>query len=87
LVSSSEAGQELPRWTDPSRQLMIKILTDEFLARCDPVTQDMFALRMRGFSWEEIGRINGTSAHAAEKKFSQAFRRAFGRLKMFKRPN
>jgi DNA-directed RNA polymerase specialized sigma24 family protein len=85
LVSASEASKELPRWTDPSRQLMIKILTDEFLARCDSVTQDVFALRMQGFSWEEIGRTNGISAHAAEKRFSQAFRRAVGRLKMLKR--
>lgn len=84
LVSSSEAGHALtPKWTDPSRQLEVKIMVDEFLARCDSLTQDMFALRMKGFTWEEIGRIYGISPHAAEKRFSQAFRRALARLKMF----
>ncbi len=85
LVSSGEADPaSMPRWADPSRQFESKILVDEFLAQCDSVTQDMFGLRMQGFSWEEIGSIHEISAHAAEKRFSQAFRRARAKLKMLK---
>lgn len=84
LVSAEEASKA-PRWSDPSRQFDIKIMTDELLSRCDSVTQDLFALRIQGFSWQEIGGIYGISAHAAEKRFSQAFRQALTRLKMFKR--
>ncbi len=85
LVSFDEVEQT-PR-CDPSRQVESKILVDEFLARCDSVTQDMFGLRMKGYSWEEIGRIFEISAHAAEKRFSQALRRARARLKIGNRKN
>jgi DNA-directed RNA polymerase specialized sigma24 family protein len=84
LVSSPDEDLESLRRTDPSRQILIKILADEFLARCDPMTQDMFGLRMQGFTWEEIGRNLGISAHAAEKRFSQTLRRALARLKIIK---
>ena len=43
-----------------------QILVSEFLTRCDPVTRDMFYRRSQGFSWKEIGKVYGISAHAAE---------------------
>jgi len=57
-----------------------KILLDEFLTRCDPVTRDMLYRRIQGFSWKEIGRAYGISAHAAESRFSQALQRVRKRL-------
>ena len=61
--------------TDPRTSLELKILVDELLTRCDPVTRDMFYRRLRGFSWKEIGLQYGLSDHAAESRFSQALRR------------
>jgi DNA-directed RNA polymerase specialized sigma24 family protein len=61
--------------TDPRARLELKILVDELLTRCDPVTRDMFYRRLRGFSWKEIGLLYGISDHAAESRFSQALRR------------
>lgn len=58
-----------------SEQFELKVLVDELLTRCDPVIRDMFYRRMQGFSWKEIARAHGTSAHAAEARFSQAVRR------------
>lgn len=58
-----------------SEEFDLKVLVDELLTRCDPVVRDMFYRRMQGFSWKEIGRAHGTSAHAAESRFSQALRR------------
>src|SRR5205085_6713283 len=81
LVSVSEVSQTPPVWADPSREFELKILADECLAQCNSVTQDMFWRRMRGFSWEEIGKVYDVSAHAAEARFSAALRRARARLK------
>src|SRR5689334_7536414 len=67
-VSLSEAFLATVAWADPSDELYTKILLDEFLARCDFVTRDMASRRMAGSSWEEIGRIHGMSAHAAEQR-------------------
>ena len=61
--------------TDPRTKLELKILVDELLTRCDPVTRDMFYRRIRGFSWKEIGLSYGISAHAAASRFSLALRR------------
>lgn len=58
-----------------SEEFELKVLVDELLTRCDPVVRDMFYRRMQGFSWKEIARAHGTSAHAAESRFSQALRR------------
>src|SRR5438477_5126799 len=65
---------ESPNSTDPN-DLDLKILVDELLTRCDPVTREMFYRRIQGFSWEEIGRSYDISAHAAASRFSQALRR------------
>jgi len=57
-----------------------KILIDELLNRCDPITRDMFIRRNQGFSWKEIGEIYSISAHAAESRFSQALQRVRKKL-------
>jgi DNA-directed RNA polymerase specialized sigma24 family protein len=57
-----------------------KILVNELLTRCDPITQDMFIRRNQGFSWKEIGEIYSISAHAAESRFSQALQRVRKKL-------
>lgn len=58
----------------------LRILADEFLRRCDPVTRDMYYRRAQGFSWKEIATVYGISAHAAESRFSQAFQRVRKKL-------
>lgn len=63
-----------------SGDLEAKILIGEFLTRCDPVTRDMFYRRSQGFSWKEIGKVYGKSAHAAESRFSQALQRVRKKL-------
>jgi DNA-directed RNA polymerase specialized sigma24 family protein len=63
-----------------STDLESKILLDEFLTRCDPVTRDMLYRRIQGFSWKEIGKFHGISAHAAESRFSQALQRVRKKL-------
>lgn len=65
---------------DLSEEIELKVLVNEFLARCDPVTRDMFYRRMHGSSWKEIAGVYGISAHAAESKFSQALRRVRKKL-------
>ena len=57
-----------------------KILVDELLTRCDPITRDMFIRRNQGFSWKEIGEVYSISAHAAESRFSQALQRVRKKL-------
>jgi len=65
---------------NPGKDLELKILVDELLTRCDPVTRDMFYRRVQGFSWKEIGVSYGISASAAKSRFSQALRRLGVRL-------
>lgn len=65
---------------DPEAELELKILVDELLARCDPVTRDMFYRRIQGFSWKEIGLCYGVSGHAAESRFNQALHKIGVRL-------
>src|SRR5437870_2017939 len=83
VVSLSEAGQilELP-WAHSLRELENKMLLDECLAQCDSVAQDMALRRMQGLTWEEVGKIYGLSAHAAEARFSHALQQARERLKI-----
>lgn len=57
-----------------------KILMGEILGRCDPIICEMFYRRNEGFSWKEIGKKYGISAHAAESRFGQALRRVRKRL-------
>ena len=66
--------------TGYSEKLELKILADEFVTRCDPVTRDMLYRRVRGFSWKEIGEFHGISAHAAEARFSQNLSKVRQRL-------
>jgi len=66
--------------TDPRASLELKILVDELLTRCDPVTRDMFYRRIQGFSWKEIGSFYRVSGHAAESRFSQSLRRIAEKL-------
>src|SRR5437660_11539021 len=68
--------------TDPEAELELKILVDELLTRCDPVTRDMFYRRIQGFSWKEIAKVYSISAHAAESRSSQALRRVRKKLGM-----
>jgi DNA-directed RNA polymerase specialized sigma24 family protein len=60
---------------DFRRDLERKLLIEELLRTCDPITQEMFYRRIQGFSWRDIGRIYGISAHAAESRFGQALQR------------
>jgi len=71
-----------PNWASPSKHFEYKVLIDEFLTCCDHVTRDMFYRRVRGFSWNEIGRVYGISSHAAESRFSQALQRVRKKLKL-----
>jgi DNA-directed RNA polymerase specialized sigma24 family protein len=66
--------------SDPRAALEMKILVDELLTKCDPVTRDMFYRRLRGFSWIEIGLLYGISDHAAESRFRQTLRRIAEKL-------
>jgi hypothetical protein len=63
------------RWVDPSRQLEMKILSDECLAQFDFEVGDMCSRWMARYSWDEIGKIHGISGHAAELRFWNAVRR------------
>ena len=69
-----------PKGSSVSGDLETQILIGEFLTRCDPVTRDMFYRRSQGFSWKEIGKVYGISAHAAESRFSQTLQRVRRRL-------
>jgi len=83
VVSLCEAGQMAePPWADSMRELETKMLLDECLAQCDFIAQDMAWRRMQGLSWEEVGKIHGLSAHAAEARFSHALQQARARLKI-----
>jgi hypothetical protein len=62
----------------------LRVLIDEFLARCDPITQDMSFRRIQGFSWKEIGIVYSISSHAAESRFGQALQRVRKKLRLQK---
>jgi DNA-directed RNA polymerase specialized sigma24 family protein len=68
-VIAAQTGS--PNGTVYLENFELKILADEFVTRCDPVTRDMFYRRIEGFSWNEIGEWYGISGHAAEKRFSK----------------
>jgi DNA-directed RNA polymerase specialized sigma24 family protein len=82
LEAAAAVNASKPAWTDPSRQLELKILLDEFLAQFDSIIQDMLCRYLVGFSWKEIGEVHGLSAHAAETRFSHAVQQARERLKI-----
>ena len=66
--------------TDAQAELEMKILVDEVLTRCDPMTREMFYRRIQGFSWKEIASSYGISKHAAESRFGQALRKIAKKL-------
>lgn len=76
-LSQDGTGRNLP---NPNSSLEFEILIDEIMARGDAVMRDMFRRRTQGYSWKEIGRAYGISAHAAESRFSQALQRLKKRL-------
>jgi hypothetical protein len=61
--------------SNSARKLELEILVNEVLTRSDAVTRDMFYRRAEGYSWKEVGRAYGISAHVAESRFSQALRK------------
>jgi DNA-directed RNA polymerase specialized sigma24 family protein len=80
-VHLDEGQWEGIAWTDPSAQFDMKILCDEFLARCDCITQCMLRRRLQGYSWKEIGKLHGMSAHAAEERCSHVLQQVREKLK------
>jgi len=77
-VTSAEDGSL--KGTDYSEKFELKILVDEFVTRCDPVTRDMLYRRIQGLSWKEIGELYRISAHAAEARFSKRMNQIRRRL-------
>ncbi len=65
---------------DPRTWLERKILIDELLLHCDPLTRDMWRRRIEGFSWKEIGKSYRISGHAAESRFSKTLQKVRKRL-------
>jgi DNA-directed RNA polymerase specialized sigma24 family protein len=63
------------RRSSSAEKLELELLVSEILTRSDAVMRDMFYRRSEGYSWKEIGRAYGISAHAAESRFSQALRK------------
>jgi DNA-directed RNA polymerase specialized sigma24 family protein len=68
--------------SDTETDIESRILVGELLARCDPTIRDMFIRRIQGFSWKEIAKDYGVSAHAAESRYSQALRRLGRKLRL-----
>jgi hypothetical protein len=69
-------------WIDPRAQFNMKILCDQFLARFDCITQGMIRRWLQQYSWKEIGRIYGISAHAAEQRCSCVLQQLREQLKL-----
>ena len=70
----------LDKSVNPHQLIEKKILIDEFLLQCDPITREMLCRRIEGFSWKEIGHAYGISSHAAESRVSQNFQKIRNRL-------
>ena len=68
--------------SNPREEVETTVLINELLAKCDPVTREMFRRRLDGHDWKAIGRKYGISAHAAESRFSQALKRLRKRLRL-----
>lgn len=64
-----------PRSIDPSRQLEMEILLQEYLARFDFEEKDMCLRRLEGRSWDEVGKLHLISGHAAETRLRNAVKR------------
>lgn len=65
---------------DPRTLLELKILVDELLMECDPVSRDMLCRRMEEYSWKEISRAYRISTHAAQSRLGQALKRVRKKL-------
>lgn len=78
--STTVISESYPNGVHTPREVELKVLVDELLARCDQAIRDMFHRRVSGFSWQEIGTAYGITGHAAESRFSRAFQRARKRL-------
>jgi len=71
---------EVASFIDYRESMEGKVVLDEFLGNCDPVTRQMLYRRIEGFSWKEIGKFYRVSAHAAEARCSQAVQRVRRKL-------
>ncbi|HTU47933.1 MAG TPA: hypothetical protein VMF91_22940 [Bryobacteraceae bacterium] len=86
LLNAVTAERVLDRTSaDPSRQLEMQILLQEYLARFDFVEKDMCWRRLEGDTWEEVGKVHGISAHTAEVRLLDAVRRVRAELAKIKR--
>lgn len=87
LLNSVSAGETQARsgFVDPSHQLEMQILLHEYLARFDFAEKDMCWRRLEGYTWDEIGKVHGISAHTAEVTLLNAVRRVKGKFAKIKR--
>ena len=85
LLNSVNAGETEARSVDPSHQLEMQILLHEYLARFDFEEKDMCWRRLEGYTWDEIGKVHGISAHTAEVTLLNAVRRVKAKLAKIKR--
>jgi RNA polymerase sigma factor (sigma-70 family) len=79
LDSLQSGGSDWAAWLED------EILLEELTSHMDAKARRMFVLRVFGYSWTEIGRRFGISAHNAEVQFSYGLKKARKRL-MGKRP-
>ena len=75
------------RSADPSHQLEMQILLNEYLDRFVFKEKDMCWRRLEGHTWDEIGKMHGISAHTAEVTLLNAARRVKAELAKIKRKN
>ncbi len=87
VLDAAVEGQTLAqRLADPARQLEMKVLVKECLARFDFTERDMCWRRLEGFTWDEIGPVHELSAHAAEVRFRNAVRAVKAKLVRSRKP-
>lgn len=70
LVSSEDGREEA------------RVLANEILAACDPISGRIVMLHLEGWSWDEIAEKFGLSRHAAETRYRKALDRARKTLKI-----
>lgn len=86
LLDAATADQVLARRSaDPSHQLEMQILLNEYLDRFDFEEKDMCWRRLEGHTWDAIGKVHGISAHAAEVRLLDTVRRVKAELAKIKR--
>jgi DNA-directed RNA polymerase specialized sigma24 family protein len=69
-----------PKSADPSRQFEMQILLREYLARFSFEEKDMCWRRLEGYAWDEIGKLQGISGHAARERLRTAVKRVKAEL-------